>query len=422
VIAERMAPLMIKRGLKGTRFSRIEPVFPADLDGVGWYIHLPFCRRLCPYCSFRSLQYSPNKVKPYIEAVKKEILTYRDRLGKTKMGDVYFGGGTPSLTWEGIVEIIEHIKSEFEMEGEIGLEANPEDINDTMCQALNQAGVTKISLGVQSFDGEILGSMRRGYNAESVFKAIEILLGRGFYVSIDLLYNLPRQTMSSLLGDLEKAARTGVHQISHYPLMLFPYTRWYYDVQKGRIAMPSPRLEREMFYTVSDYLTANGYRQTSCWDFANATKNGTPYVTCTRDENIGVGLSAYTKIGGLFYVNTFSLREYIKSVAAGLPIATGMTTPPNRVMRRWFMMGLYRLRVEKADFEKRFGVEMEKAMGRFLLMLKLLNIVKEHPDYIQVTRRGRYWASLMTETSMLTFPARYYEACLHHPWPGDFQI
>jgi coproporphyrinogen III oxidase-like Fe-S oxidoreductase len=91
-------------------------------------------------------------------------------------------------------------------------------------------------------------------------------------------------------------------------------------------------------------------------------------------------------------------------------------------MRRWFMMGLYRLRVEKAEFERRFGVKMERAMGRFLIMLKLMNIAREHPDYIEVTRNGRYWASLMTKTSMLTFPGRYYAECLHHPWPDDFYM
>ena len=422
MIAEIMARQMIKRGLKGTRFSRIEPVFPPDLDGIGWYIHLPFCRRLCPYCCFHSLQHSPSKVAPYLEAVKKEILTYRDKLGNIRIGDVYFGGGTPSLTWEGIVEIMEYLRSQFEMEGEVGFEANPEDINKTMCEALKQAGVTKISLGVQSFDDEILKSMRRGYDGRMVLKAIELLLGKGFYVSIDLLNSLPRQQMSSLLSDLEMAAGSGVHQISHYPLMLFPHTRWYKGAQKGQIAIVSPQLERKMFYAIGDFLTANGYRQATCWDFTNEAKAGTQYATCTRDENIGVGISAYTKIGGLFYVNTFSLREYIKRVEAGLPIATGTITPPNRVMRRWFMMGLYRLRVEKADFEKRFGVKMEQAMGRFLLMLKLLNIVKEHPSYIQVTRGGMYWASLMTKTSMLTLPARYYEECLCHPWPDDFQL
>ena len=85
-------------------------------------------------------------------------------------------------------------------------------------------------------------------------------------------------------------------------------------------------------------------------------------------------------------------------------------------------MGLYRLRVKKAEFERRFGVKMEPAMGRFLLMLKLMNIVKEHPDYIEVTRNGMYWASLMTKTSMLTFPGRYYAECLHNPWPNEFYM
>jgi oxygen-independent coproporphyrinogen-3 oxidase len=405
MLAERMAPMMIKRGLKGTGFHRVRPEFPASLDGIGWYVHLPFCHRLCPYCSFRSLRYSPGKVGPYIEAVKKEILTYRDRLGKIKIGDVYFGGGTPSLTWEGVIEIAEHIRFQFDMEGEVGLEANPEDVNDTMCEALKQAGISKISLGVQSFDGDMLRGMRRGYDTRMVLRAIELLLSKGFYVSIDLLNSLPGQQIASLLNDLETAARTGVHQVSHYPLMLFPYTRWYADAQKGHVVMPESRLEKKMFYTISDYLTANGYRQASCWDFTNTAKAGTQYMTCTRDENIGVGLSAYTKIGGLFYVNTFFLREYIKGVETGLPVATGMITPENRVMRRWFMMGLYRLRVEKAEFEKRFGVKMEQAM-----------------DYIEVTRNGRYWASLMTKTSMLTFPGRYYAECLHHPWPDDFYM
>ena len=82
MIAEIIAPMMIKRGLKGTRFSRIEPEFPSGLDGIGWYVHIPFCRHLCPYCSFRSLQYSLSKVEPYMKAVKKEIMTYRDRIGK----------------------------------------------------------------------------------------------------------------------------------------------------------------------------------------------------------------------------------------------------------------------------------------------------------------------------------------------------
>jgi coproporphyrinogen III oxidase-like Fe-S oxidoreductase len=420
MIAEKMAPSMIKRGLKGTKFSPLEPEFTADLNGIGWYVHLPFCRRLCPYCCFHSLQYSPERVAPYIEAVKKEIQTYRDRLGKIKIGDVYFGGGTPSLTWEGMVDIIEHLRSRFDMEGEVGFEANPEDINAAMCKAVKQAGVTKISLGVQSFNHEVLGGMRRRYDAQAVLKAIELLLNEGFYVSIDLLYGLPQQQIPSLLSDLEMAAKTEVHQISYYPLMLFPQTRWYHDVQKGRLTIPSPRLEREMFYTVCDSLTANGYKQSSCWDFTN--RGGLHYLTCTRDENIGVGISAYTKIGGLFYVNTFSLKEYIKRVETGLPIATGMVTPPERVMRRWFMMGLYRLKVEKSEFEGRFGVKMEQAMGRFMLMLKLMNIIKEHPTHVQLTRGGMYWASLMTKASMLTLPARYYTECLHDPWPGDFEL
>jgi coproporphyrinogen III oxidase-like Fe-S oxidoreductase len=416
-----MAQKMIKRGLKGTRFSRIEPDFSSDLNGIGWYVHMPFCRRICPYCCFYSIQHSPDKVAPYVEAVKKEIKTYRDRLGDITIGDVYFGGGTPSLTWKAVIEIIDYIRSTFNMAGEVGCEANPEDINETMCDALKQAGVTKMSFGVQSFNDEVLRTMRRRYDYAAVMKAIELLLSKGFYVSIDLLYGLPQQTMSSLLNDLEKAAGSGAHQISFYPLMLFSYTRWFHDIQNGSIKAVAPRLEKKMFYTISDFLTTKGYKQASCWDFSNGGTQS-QYVTCTRDENIGVGLSAYTKLGGDFYVNTFSLKEYIKGVDRGLPIATGMTMPSKRVIRRWFMMGLFRLKVGKDEFQQRFGMSMEEGLGGFLSMLKMLNIIKEHSDYIEVTWRGMYWASLMTKTSMLSFPGRYYEECLRSPWPDEFEM
>lgn len=422
MIAESMSRQMIKRGLKGIKFSRIDLVLPEGLDGIGWYVHMPFCRRLCPYCSFRSIRYAADKVQPYIEGVKKEILTYRSRLGNIKTGDIYFGGGTPSLTWEGIIEIVEYIRTKFDIGGNVGFEASPEDINESMCDALMHAGVTRVSLGVQSFDDKVLRIMRRNYDVGHVLKVIELLLVKGFYVSIDLLYGLPHQQIASLLGDLQQASDTGVHQISYYPLMLFPFTRWFHDTQKGNGALPSTGMEKKMLYTISDFLNDNGYRQLSCWDFTRQSLHMNPYATCTRDENIGIGLSAYSKIRGLFYVNTFSLKEYINRVEVDLPVATATAMPPNRIMRRWFMMELFRLKVEKVEFERRFGIAMEKAMGRLIFMLKLFNIIREFPDCIQTTREGMYWVSLMTKTSMLTFPNRYYEECLHNPWPGEFQI
>jgi len=422
MLAEIMSRQMIERGLKGTRFFKMEPVLDRDLNGAGWYVHMPFCRRLCPYCCFRSLRYAPHKVDPYIKAVKKEISRYRDMLGKIETGDIYFGGGTPSLTWEGIIEVIQHLRENFEVRGNIGVEASPEDIDDSICAELSRSGVNRISMGVQSFDSGILATMKRSYDTGTVFKSIDSLLGKGFYVNIDMLYGLPGQTISNLTGDLEQAVKTGASQISIYPLMLFTYTKWYREVERGNIKVPPSKLEKEMYYTICGFLTSHEYRQASCWDFVRAASGEVPYETCTRDENIGVGLSAYSKIGGAFYVNTFYLRQYIEAVESRLPVAIGMTMPLKRVMRRWFMMELFRIKVKKTDFEKRFGVPLEEAMGSFVRMLKMINIVKEHPDYLEVTRQGMYWISLLTKRSMLTFPAAYTEKCLHEPWPGEFTI
>ncbi|MCX7912448.1 MAG: coproporphyrinogen III oxidase family protein [Dehalococcoidales bacterium] len=422
MLAEMMAPVMIKRGLRGVRFTRFEPQFSSDLNGIGWYIHMPFCRRMCTYCCFRSLHYAPEKVRPYVEAVKKEIAIYRERLGRVRAGDLYFGGGTPSLTVNEVVEIADYFRQRFDLGGEIGMEVNPEDVSPQMCAALREAGITKLSVGVQSFNADILRVMQRNYDAGHVLRAIALLLDHGFNVSIDLLYALPGQTLGSLMEDMKIAAETGVHQISAYPLMLFPFTKLSHQVKGGMLTVPPAGMERKMFYAVSDYLTGNGYAQISCWDYINRNRSGGAYITCTRDENIGVGLSAYTKLGQLFYVNTFHLRSYIEGVGRGLPIATGTIMPERRVMRRYFMMGLFQLGVAKAEFEKRFGTSIGQALGSLPLMLKLFGIVREHPDRFTVTRNGMYWASLMTKASMLNFPGRYYQECLHRPWPDDFEM
>jgi oxygen-independent coproporphyrinogen-3 oxidase len=423
-LIETIARRMVIRGLKGVRFFPIKPDFHSNLDGIGWYVHLPFCRRLCPYCGFRSFRYSEQKVNPYIEGVKKEVSIYKSMLGDVKIGDIYFGGGTPSLTWEGVIEVIDHIRSEFKVEGEIGMEANPEDIHPAMCKALRKSGVEKISLGVQSFDDGILRSMGRGYNGDAALETIQTLLDEGFYLSIDLMHSLPGQEIPSLVSDLEKVAKIGVHQISYYPLNLFPYTRWYTKARKGEIEIPGKGMQKDMYYAVSDFLSSNGYRQDTCWDFKHQTLGVKEYVTCGREENIGLGVNAYSRIGNLFYTNTYSLNEYIKAVEGGLPIATGTILPSTQkdLMRQYFMMGLYSLRVDKGEFERRFGVRMEKALRSFLFLFKLLSLIQENSEEVKLTRKGMYYSSLMTKIFMVTLPGKVAEECLRRPWPEEFKV
>jgi oxygen-independent coproporphyrinogen-3 oxidase len=345
-------------------------------------------------------------------------------LGHTKIGDIYFGGGTPSLTWEGVMEIADHIRSEFRVEGEIGMEANPEDINPEMCRELWRSGVKKVSLGVQSFDDDILRSMGRGYSGKAALEAIQVLLDEGFYLSIDLMHSLPGQEIPSLTSDLGKVAKTGAHQISYYPLNLFPYTRWYKEARKGKIKLPGKGMQKDMYYTVSDFLSSNGYRQDTCWDFKHQTLGIKEYVTCGREENIGLGVNAYSRIGNLFYVNTYSLNEYTRAVERSLPVATGAILPSTRkeLMRQYFMMGLYRLNIDKGEFERRFEVKMDKALRSFLSLFKLLNLIEEDSREVKLTRKGVYYTSLMMKIFMVTFPGRIAEECLYHPWPAEFKV
>jgi oxygen-independent coproporphyrinogen-3 oxidase len=435
-IADKMLRRAPRRWIKVYPF---EPDFPQDLDGIeDWYIHLPFCRGKCPYCCFRSFRYSEEKVKPYIDAVKREISIYRERLGDISIGDIHFGGGTPSLTWEGVIELIDYLRSNFEVKGKIGIEANPEDINQAMCNALLDSGVSMVSLGVESFNSELLRSMNRGYyDGDTSLKAIELLLDKGFHASIDLLYGLPGQDISSFLSDLEKAAKTEVHQICSYPLGLIPYTRWYNEVRKGKIKLPEKKVRKEMLYTMCDFLSANGYNLDMPWNFQHKVRGANRYVTTMESgkSTIGVGVSSFSAIhnGGLFYVNTYSLKEYIKATETGFPIAIGMTPPlAKRIVRtriaqymRSISSSNIRSRIDKDEFERYFeGRMMDRVLLKGLLLpLKLFGLVKEDSIQIELTKKGigRIPAGPTSNTHagwMMDLVGKVMGVILHNPWPG----
>jgi len=404
----------------GNVVNPFDPHIPANSNGVMVYINIPFCKGRCAYCPFYTFPYAEERVKPYIEAVKKEILLYKGKLEDIEIGDVYFGGGTPSLLWKGVVEIIDHLRSNFKISGEIGVEVHPRDVNEEMCDALSDAGISKVSMGVESFDDEELKTMnRRGYDGDSAIKAIKLLMDRGFYTGIDLMIGCPGQTVSSVLSDLEMAAKTEVHQIYTSPLLLLPDTMWAIQLKKGKVEFPPAREVVKMFSSIFDFLPSNGYEARAGLYFKHKRASGMKkeYITMGHAFNIGMGVKAFSIVPPTLtgYVNTFSFEEYIKAVEEGrFPVTMGASIlnqrqldkiyhsiglllgiDRNDVERRLNVLmdiGIYAdLNIDKGEFEERTGANVGDVLGNlsfliplFLFPLKRLGIIKEDSKEIKI--------------------------------------
>jgi oxygen-independent coproporphyrinogen-3 oxidase len=406
-----MVRWMIKVIMEGVAKNPVDLYPSKALNGTTVYINIPFCKSRCAYCGFYTNPYKKEKVEKYIEDVKREISIYKEKLGDFEIGDVYFGGGTPSLAWEGVIDIINHLKSNFKITGDIGMEANPVDIDDEMCDALLKNGVSKISLGVQSFDEKLLKSMGRTHDGDLAFKKIELLLNKGFDTTIDLIFQLPGQTIDSLLNDLKKADESGVHHICYYPLILMPFTRWGDQFRRGELDLPSGKTQREMIYAIYDFFSSRGY-VLGVGGFERKGMDLKEFFTCPDAHTIGIGSGAFAKImqTGTFYMN-YPIDEYSNAVRDGrLPIAMGISIGEERMDKIFSILG-HALGVDTEDLKKgirstmsfdilndggidkgmtkeRFGRRAEDILDIFSSLLRIFGLIEEESGAMKPTREA----------------------------------
>ncbi len=414
-----MIKRMTRKKVGNVRFSRTKPELLHDKEEIGLYIHILFCKAPCPFCAYIRYPWDPKLERPYVDAVKREIDLYRERLGSVRIDSIYVGGGTPTIMPEGVAEILMHAQDTFDVSTSIGVESNPDDLNEKTLELLLDAGVSKLSMGVQSFSDEILKAIgRRSHDAKQALDAIELVMDNDEFdtFSIDLMFSLPTQSLASLKRDLEIAVEKGVPQVTTYPLLLFPYCKMYRDKKEGKVGLPSEKIEKRMYKTIVDFFTDADYEPCSVWSFI---KRGIDkYGSVERDEYIGIGAGAMSSVDQYFYANTASVEEYIQTVGEGaLPITIGAEFQLEGVAARWLSMSLYEMGFDKREFRKRFSMDVDEKFKSFLRWLKLFGIIKVKGDNVQVTRKGMYLIHLMTKTFLLTFIAKACIACMENPKP-----
>ncbi len=361
----------------------------------GIYLHIPFCKKACHYCNFH-FSTSGDYKNEMVDALKNELIL-RNNEASLPVETIYFGGGTPSLLSEAAIsELIAEIKMQFKVASspEITLEANPDDLTPTYLKALKNAGVNRLSIGVQSFQDAELTLMNRAHNGKEAVQSV--IWAQDFFenVSIDLLFGTPHTTFSDWKRNLDTALTLDVPHISSYALTLEPKTALEHFVKNGVVSLLDENDIEEQFLYLVDTLTAKGYEHYELSSFGKSgyhSKNNTAYWK--GKPYLGIGPSAHGFDGAQRYWNVSNNAAYMKNIAAGrLPQTVEKLSMVDR-FNEAIMIGLraswgVSLSQMEQDLGIQYRVHLEQQAQRFIDE-KLLHI---EANALKTTRKGTFLA------------------------------
>ena len=362
-------------------YDRILPFM--ECKNLGLYVHIPFCKSICDFCPYCKVRYSADLCDKYIDALIKEIhIVGGQNTEKKTVTSLYFGGGTPALAATRIKEIVDALNEHFIITDGIGLELHPGNVNVETLQILKDAGVTKISIGIQSFCDKyqkILG--RKKINTSAMKSALAAVPFET--VSMDFIFALPEQTYNDLKSDIDMAFSLGANHIAIYPFIDFTFTK------SPVVAMPKKE-KRKLLDAITQYCLSKGYLRDSIWTFSS--KPNAKYSSMTRDNFLGFGCSATSLFKEQFKINTFNVESYCDRIASN-NLATSLTirfTKRQRMIYYLFWTA-YSTKVNIKDFEKFFGVPLKKMYGFELWLSKRLGFVKEYDGIYEMTLKGAFY-------------------------------
>lgn len=359
------------------------------------YVHIPFCIELCPYCSFHRVPFRETQAREYFSSLKHEIGMYRDR-GFSFSG-VYIGGGTPTVLPDELFDLLSLLRRDFSP-GEISVETNPDRLDTEVLKRFADAGVSRVSVGIQTFDDHILKAVGRydkyGSGTHLRRKLIE---SQGIVntLNADMIYNFPIQSPKMLEGDLNVLMEVRPDQITFYPLMVSDITRGEMKGIMGRV----DHSKEKLFYEAITSRLDGHYQPNSAWCFSKAGTSMIDEYVVTNDEYLGVGSGAFGLVGGGIYANTFSLPLYGDRIRQGkFPLAARKIFSIRELSRYAFLMGLFGLSINLNSFRSRFKVPLWRLLGPELLFFTLAGAVRREGERLVLTRKGQYyWVAMMRE-------------------------
>lgn len=365
---------------------------------LGIYIHIPFCLAKCQYCAFVSQAGAAEFYQSYIAALCSEIAAEGGGFamgGGVTVDSVFVGGGTPTvLCATDLAKILHAVNRQFHLAGnaEISLEANPGTVDRGKLTDLRVAGFNRLSLGVQSFDDDVLAAAGRIHCAAEAAAATDWARQAGFdNLSLDLMYGLPRQSFASFHSSLAQAIRIGPDHISAYGLKLEAGTPLAEAVQAATAFLPAEEEEEAMYDLLNDELPRNGYQRYEISNFS------LPGRRCRHNLKYwrflpyrGFGVAAHSFLQHERFANTEDLGQYLERTGRqDSPEIFREHSAPPVLMAEYIFLALRTLDgLDAAEFSRIFAADFWRRFQPQLVRLTQMGLVRQQGERLVLTPRG----------------------------------
>lgn len=362
------------------------------------YMHVPFCERLCPYCSFNRYTLREDVARPYFANMRREMLMLAEQ--GYDIETIYVGGGTPTVLLDELCETLDLARDTWDIR-EVASETNPNHLEQPWLDAL-KGRVQRLSVGVQSFDDGLLKTMDRYEkygSGELIMERIARAIPYFDSLNVDMIFNFPTQTEDILLRDLERIVECGARQTTFSPLYVSNATAANMARTLGEVDY-----DREYrFYRIIDGVLAGGdspfFKRETVWTFNRLGEHGEEDHALIHDEYQtsyvdypAIGSGSITHLAGALYVNDFSLADYAQHIGEGRMSIMGKSTLSKRdLMRYHFLLNLYRLRLDKRAFREEFGMSIEAGLPAEMAFMRLNGaFATDDANELTLTEKGRY--------------------------------
>lgn len=364
---------------------------------LGVYVHLPFCPYICPYCDFAKWPLRRSAASEYLSALYREL----DSQPEENAGTIFFGGGTPNAYASAeIAELLRLLREKYDREDtvtETTIEINPELVESGDFERYVAVGINRLSIGVQSFDAAEIDVLGRKHTPQQIERAVSYARVAGIRsVSLDLIFGVPGQTVTSWERSLNRAISLEVDHISTYGLTIeegTPYAQWY---ERQPSAFADDSHEAQLYDRAIDLLEDAGYEHYEISNFAKPGHASAHNANYWRNgEYVGLGVGAASYRNGERSIHTRDLREYLESVRGGVAIPGDRERlPPGKALGEAMMLALRTAQgVGLLAFKERYGVDVVEHYGAIIGQYVDAGLLVVDADRMRLTRRGRFLAN-----------------------------
>ncbi|MDK2780055.1 MAG: hypothetical protein PWP61_352 [Trichococcus sp.] len=359
------------------------------------YLHIPFCEHICFYCDFNKVFLEGQPVDEYVDALIKEMHLSKQLHPKEEISTFYIGGGTPTTLNERQLEkLLNGIRSTYSLPNgaEFTMEANPESVSFEKLKIMRDYGVNRLSMGVQSFNNDILKKIGRIHTAEQVYTSVADARRAGFEnMTIDLIFRLPNQTMADFEDSLKKALELDLPHYSIYALILENKTVFYNLMRQGKLPLPSEDTEADMYALAIETMSKNGRNQYEISNFAIPGYESQHNLTYWKNESyFGFGAGAHGYIDGIRYHNHGPIQQYLAPLRENsLPIIRQQQLSKQEQMEEEMILGLRTMvGVSQRHFADKFKTPLLDHYASVVSDLVADGLILIDGDRIRLTPRG----------------------------------